>query len=266
MHVPAKRDKQRIKAGKRRLEHSCGKQGAIDPVQATNSLSGWQNKTRHFQKLEVGIADDNTFRVVRRLLGPAGENLKHITKLSHGAKVWICGHGSRRFESQRGNDSGPLSICISACTRSSLDKASELVQDLLQSTHEDYNSFRSSTVKTATAAKLDTFTGCFKVGIEEESPFQVVKRIMGKGGRNLKRIEAETWASVQIQGRKTQKCAEVQPPLEVHVSSASQESFDAATASMTALLTRIHADYCEFCSLKGVAAPALAVVCQAVLD
>merc|ERR1712178_271471 len=62
---------------------------------AASSSHGWQNKTRHFQKCEVGVADDNTFRVVRRLLGPAGENLKHIIERSKGAKVWICGQGSR---------------------------------------------------------------------------------------------------------------------------------------------------------------------------
>merc|ERR1711865_1294118 len=142
---------------------------------------------------------DRSFRVVQRLLGPTGENLKHITEESRGAKVWICGRGSRRIE-EKCDSNGPLTICISADSQSSLQLASELAHDLVRSTHEDYARYwehqdfalSSSDADAKLTAPHDTYACSFEVGIEEDASFQVVKRLVGKGGKHMKRIEKES--------------------------------------------------------------------------
>lgn len=195
--------------------------------------------------------------------------MKHITEESQGAKVWICGEGGRRTEGPARRESGPLRICISASSRDSLDEASALVQDLLQSTHEDYERFRTRDICTpASEIACDTSAiACtFKVGIAEDSSFQVVKRLLGKSGKNMKRIEADSGgASVQLCGRRSQNKHDEEGPLEMRVSATTQASFDAAAASVMALISRIHSDYREFCALKGLQAPLLPGVCEAEL-
>lgn len=93
--------------------------------------------------LNVGIEDDISFGVVRRLVGPNGENLKHIASESQGAVVGVFGKGSRLTGQEANRETGPLRICISAQSQSSFAKASELVKDLIQSTHEDHIFFCS---------------------------------------------------------------------------------------------------------------------------
>lgn len=218
----------------------------------------------HFRRQAVGIADDSAFRVVRRLLGPSGENLKHITEASHGAKVWICGESSSRTHGPDVIESSPLRICIRATSKSSLQEASALVQDLLESTQEDFNMFMSGRVLTPFVDVSTSPYACsFKVGIEEDSAFQVVKRLVGKSGRTMKRIEEESGgASVRVCGRRSSKQYDTNAelPLNVRVSATTRSSFDSASASVMALLTRVHADYREFCALNGQPTPVLAVV------
>lgn len=249
----------RAKKGQRMAQS----QGSQD--RATNLPPASTSKGHHFTKHEVGIEDDNHFFAVRRLLGPTGENLQHIIEESQGAKVWICGKGSRRMEGRRDQDSGPLLICISATSKPSLQKASALVQDLLQTTHEEYKRFvsRRSSTRSPAAAHITGTRACrFNVGIQEDSAFQVVKRLVGKSGKNVKRIEAECGASVRLCGRRSVTQDESEGPLQVRVSASTQPNFDAASAAVMVLLTRVHADYREFCSLNGQTPPLLKIMCE----
>lgn len=98
------------------------------------------NDCRHFQRHPVGIVDDDDFRVVRRLLGPGGKNLKHISEQSNGAKVWISGKGSSRSANDVDNV-GPLTLCIRAASKEDVTAASARVLELLESIHEQYHKF-----------------------------------------------------------------------------------------------------------------------------
>jgi len=91
----------------------------------------------HFQRIEVGIEDDAEFHVVRRLIGPRGKHMQDIVTACRGAKVWICGRGSRSWE----DSEGPLVICVGASTSPSFDTAVGFVQELLGRVHEEYRKF-----------------------------------------------------------------------------------------------------------------------------
>jgi hypothetical protein len=89
----------------------------------------------HFQRIEVGIEDDRDFRVVQRLIGPRGRNMQDIVTDCPGAKVWICGRGSRSWE----DDVGPLMFCVGAPTSRAFDAAIEQVQSLLARVREEHD-------------------------------------------------------------------------------------------------------------------------------
>lgn len=214
-------------------------------------VSPWASKA-FFMKHEVGIEDDLEFRVVRRLLGPSGENLKHINEEAPGSKVWISGKGSRLSNQPTDSELGSLKICISATSHTTLCEASELVKDLLQAVHEDYRRFWSRhgcMPKEPTVHEASALACTFKVGIEEDTAFRVVHRLLGKSGKNIKRIEAEApGVTVKICGRRNILQADSKGPLEVHISASTHESFEAATSGVRALLTQVHADYRDFCT------------------
>lgn len=93
----------------------------------------------HFDRLEVGIADDPQFRVVQRLIGPRGKHMQDIVDESKGAKVWIIGRGSRSWE----DDIGPLMICVGAPSVAVFDVAISLATALLQRVKEDFARWES---------------------------------------------------------------------------------------------------------------------------
>jgi len=79
----------------------------------------------------------------------------------------------------------------------------------------------------------------------------------------MKRIEKESeGAFVQVRGRRSLKQDQSDDPLVLYVSGTTRSSLDKAVSSVMALLTRVHADYVEFCILKGQPCPDLAVVCN----
>merc|ERR1712039_282318 len=48
-----------------------------------------------FERIPVGLEDDNEFHVMQRLIGPRGKHIQDITRQAKGSKVWIIGRGSR---------------------------------------------------------------------------------------------------------------------------------------------------------------------------
>eukprot|EP00812_Abedinium_dasypus_P005658 NODE_1711_length_1077_cov_390.617417.p1 GENE.NODE_1711_length_1077_cov_390.617417~~NODE_1711_length_1077_cov_390.617417.p1 ORF type:complete len:182 (+),score=31.04 NODE_1711_length_1077_cov_390.617417:3-548(+) len=98
-----------------------------------------QKLTCHFK---VGIEDEANFRVVRRLIGAGGKNMKFITseasKAGEGAMVWIRGQGAQPGREDFGE---ALAIQVSAVGRKSFERASTLVGDLLSAVQEEYRSF-----------------------------------------------------------------------------------------------------------------------------
>jgi hypothetical protein len=91
----------------------------------------------HFERIDVGIEEDESFRAVQRLIGPRGKNIQDITMQRHGSKVWIIGRGSRSWE----DSVGSLMICVGATTRPVFDSAVNLIQELLGRVREDHKAF-----------------------------------------------------------------------------------------------------------------------------
>lgn len=91
----------------------------------------------HFERIEVGIEDDDEFHIVQRLIGPRGKHMQDITNQCGGAKVWIIGRGSRSWE----DSLGPLMICVGAGMKPSFDAAVNLIRELLDRVRVDYKAF-----------------------------------------------------------------------------------------------------------------------------
>mmetsp|Transcript_63838 Transcript_63838/g.99456 ORF Transcript_63838/g.99456 Transcript_63838/m.99456 type:complete len:459 (-) Transcript_63838:271-1647(-) len=235
-----------------------------DPL--VNSLSPPQpiagSACHHSERFFVGIEDDDAFRVVRRLLGPGGNNLRRIDARCPGAKVWICGKGSCKDPSDAGN-LGPLALCIKAATQDSFKLASELVRELLSSVQEQYEKFYNEGNDAQELPALypkRTKTCLFKIGIDDTSDFGVVKRLIGPGGKHIKQIEEEsTGAVVQVCGQHSFK---VEHPLVIRVSAPTQASLESACVSAAALLARVQDDYRKYCASNGITVPVLKVFCE----
>lgn len=215
------------------VSHEAGRRSAQDgerqqaafPEEAGPIHMQWSSK--------VGIEDDSTFRVVRRLLGPGGQRMKAVSRASEGAKVWLQGRGARLGAADR-SGAEPLEICVHAVTRSSFTKAVQNAQALLIEIHEEHREFLSKAAALPKAAAHDAvvpqdaqdfamapwaqkssgeaaapsatvsgsrpavperasskFERRLDVGVEEDSQFRVVRRLLGPGGENMQHITRE---------------------------------------------------------------------------
>jgi hypothetical protein len=91
----------------------------------------------HFKRIEVGLEDDNKFKVVKRLIGPKGKTMQEVSKESGGSKIWIVGKGSRSWE----DDEGPLTICVSAPSSAMLDIADRRISDIVRNIRSQYAAY-----------------------------------------------------------------------------------------------------------------------------
>lgn len=94
----------------------------------------------------VGIEEEPSFRVCRRLIGPGGEHMKRIVTQCGAAgtavKLRLRGRGSKFLEGDKQAESDePLMLCISAEYEDSYDLAASLTSALLSQVQEDYRSF-----------------------------------------------------------------------------------------------------------------------------
>jgi len=121
---PAERSHGRDSAGKRvQLHgHSEASMGGIKVIPGTK-----------FQcQFIIGIEEDSNFRVVRRVLGPAGAHKKRIN-LETGAKLRLRGRGSKFLEGPEKQEShDPLMLCVSASNREAYERTVDLVQEVLE--------------------------------------------------------------------------------------------------------------------------------------
>jgi hypothetical protein len=89
----------------------------------------------------VGIEQDRSFNVVRKLLGDHGAHMKVIAE-NTGAKLRIRGRGSGFKEGQDNVEADePLMICISATASEGFGNATEDVESLLKHVHDQYYAF-----------------------------------------------------------------------------------------------------------------------------
>merc|ERR1711998_19584 len=105
----------------------------------------WVPRPRKWQcQFIIGIEEEPTFRVVRRLLGPGGKNVKAIADET-GAKLRLRGVGSKFLEGPHKLEStDPLMLCISASTESGYNTASHMVQEILLHIYSEFQEFQSN--------------------------------------------------------------------------------------------------------------------------
>jgi len=102
----------------------------------------------------------------------------------------------------------------------------------------------------------------FVIGIEEDSKFHVVKRIIGAGGANMKNIAEETGAKLRLRGRGSKFLEgparkESSDDLMLCISSHSTVCHVDAKKMVSELLEHIYEDYRVFCSNAGKVEPSL---------
>jgi len=109
---------------------------------AAPTSAGSQRSAKFACRFLIGIEDEPAFKVVKRLLGPGGENLKNVIDRSGGAKLCLRGQGSRCLEgSANVESSDPLMICVSAPSQASLEQAAVKLAELVDSVHVAYRQF-----------------------------------------------------------------------------------------------------------------------------
>jgi len=89
----------------------------------------------------IGIEEDRTFGVVRRVLGLHGKHVKSIAEQS-GAKLRLRGVGSGFKEGPENRESkDPLMLCVSAQDNASYEIAKNLLTEHLESVYAEYREF-----------------------------------------------------------------------------------------------------------------------------
>jgi len=89
----------------------------------------------------LGIEEDRKFRVVKRVIGTGGENMKRIATES-GAKLRLRGRGSRFLEGREQKESDDdLMLCVSALDATAFETARRAVSELIEGIHRDYHTF-----------------------------------------------------------------------------------------------------------------------------
>jgi len=102
----------------------------------------------------VGIEDDSKFRVVKRIIGNGGENMKRIAELS-GAKLRLRGRGSKFLEGPEQQESTDgLMLCLSSQDKIGYEHAKDLVSELLKNIYHNYDVFCQKPGKIPSAKSL----------------------------------------------------------------------------------------------------------------
>jgi len=107
-----------------------------------------------------------------------------------------------------------------------------------------------------------------KVGIEEDSAFQVCRRIIGPGGENMKRIIEATGSDgsvkIRLRGRGSKylegpEHKESTDELMLCISATNRRSFEKAASHVEGLIRSVQQDYAAFCQSRGLPLPLLDV-------
>lgn len=89
----------------------------------------------------IGIEEEQTFRVTRKILGQAGANMKRIAQET-GVKLRLRGQGSNFLEgADQLESTDPLMLCVSSPDHGAHDAATRLVEELLADVYSQYRRF-----------------------------------------------------------------------------------------------------------------------------
>lgn len=115
-----------------------GKRGGETASKGVGKGSGSE---KYQCQIIVGIEEDPKFRVVRRMIGCGGENMKQIAQCS-GAKLRLRGRGSKFLEGPEQKESeDDLMLCISAQDRDGYEAAKRAGAELIEGIHHSYRAF-----------------------------------------------------------------------------------------------------------------------------
>jgi len=106
------------------------------------------------------------------------------------------------------------------------------------------------------------YTCRFLIGIENDKEFQVVRRIIGAKGANMKRIVRQTEAKLRLRGVGSGYFEgagqrESSEPLQLCVSCTSSEGYRTAVRLVEELLETVYGEYRQFCQENGRPQPDL---------
>lgn len=117
--------------------------------------AGGANSLIHHQ-LEVGIVDDAEFRVVKRLIGIGGENMRRITCECPGTKVELRGAGTKSLSQDTGDESGLLVLHIKGHDAAQCTRALSLASELLADVKKEHEAFLARAVAAGTSQQAVT--------------------------------------------------------------------------------------------------------------
>jgi len=120
---------------------------------------GGSNVAKYQCQMIIGIEEDTKFRVVRRMIGSGGENMKNINQQSQ-AKLRLRGRGSKFLEGDYNEEStDDLMLCVSSQDKSGYDMAKAMASELLQGIHQSYRAFCHKAGKDCPDLKLEIHEG-----------------------------------------------------------------------------------------------------------
>lgn len=104
----------------------------------------------------------------------------------------------------------------------------------------------------------------FTIGIEEESHFHVVRRIIGIHGAHVKAIAAQSGSRLRLRGRGSKflegpEQQESTDPLMLCMSAPDHTAYDMAVQLIIELIERVYGEYTTFCEKNKLPAPELRI-------
>eukprot|EP00929_Paragymnodinium_shiwhaense_P000203 TRINITY_DN100449_c0_g1_i1.p1 TRINITY_DN100449_c0_g1~~TRINITY_DN100449_c0_g1_i1.p1 ORF type:complete len:460 (-),score=87.99 TRINITY_DN100449_c0_g1_i1:464-1843(-) len=280
-----------------RRSHGHGVEVPVPPCSRHNTPAASSSSQKHGRKhdgrisreIHVGIEDDSEFHVVKRLLGPGGRHIQEIVA-AQGGGVKIRVMGGRAPPEMHLDDkalpSEPVVVSVSAAgsgARDKVERAAKGIEELVERVSHEYRTFlermqgRRSTAGSSQRWRgggvQDARQGAYKcrylVGIDDDSDFRVVRRLLGPGGENMQFIVAEAAeaggrARVSVRGRGASRAAPGDRsgndgPLEVILDATTEASFERSCELIEDMLQDIQDQRMDFCEDRGLPAPYLRV-------
>jgi hypothetical protein len=117
--------------------------------------------TKHQCQFFIGIEEEPRFRVVRRIIGTAGANVKYIAEQAGpDTKLRLRGRGSKFFEGPEKQEAPePLMLCVSVPNRAAYDTVTRLVGEQLERVYDEYDNFRVSNGQSALRLRVRMHEG-----------------------------------------------------------------------------------------------------------
>lgn len=107
----------------------------------------------------IGIEEEPKFRVVRKIVGPGGQNMKSIAEQT-GAKMRLRGRGSKFLEGpEQKESSDPLMLCLSVTGRWAYETSAQQITQLLEKVYSEYRQFCHKSGKAVPYLKIQRHEG-----------------------------------------------------------------------------------------------------------